>query len=333
MILLWSGGGLLCFLFSTVLAVSFGSVNIPLNDIWKVIIHSFYPDVAVDSASQAIIWELRFPRVLLSALIGASLAVAGAVYQGLFQNQLADPYILGISSGSAAGAVLGILIGLGTTGTSLSAFIGASVSLYMVLYLASERHHFTVNRLILAGVIVQSLFGAMVSFCLSISYAQVQTIVYWLLGSFTLATWKQVMITVSFFLPAFLIAIMLSRQLNILSLGDRRATYLGLSVTRLRLILLLVASLLTAVSVSVSGTIGFIGLVVPHMTRHFVGHDHRFLLPSTAIVGAIFTIWVDWISRVVIAPQELPIGVVTAMVGAPFFAFIFKQSRNRRYYA
>ena len=328
---LWTSGWMLCLLLSIGYAVSFGSVQIPFMDVWKVLLHPLYPSMEVDIATQVIIWELRLPRVLLAAFIGALLAVAGVIYQGLFQNPLADPYILGVSSGSAAGAVMGILLGFGAKGTSVFAFMGALLALLMVLYLASEQNHFSVNRLILSGIIIQSFFGAMVSFFLAISYSKVQTMVYWLLGSFSLATWNQFFIASFFFVMGFGIAILLSRQLNVLSLGDRSATYLGVSVTRIRLILLLVASFLTAISVSVSGTIGFIGLVVPHLTRLFVGYDHRYLLPSAAFVGAIFTIWMDWISRVVIAPQELPIGVITAMIGAPFFALIFRRSKNGKY--
>lgn len=324
--LIWSGGGILCFLLSIGYAVSFGSVDIPLFDVWKVILRPFYP-FAIDPATQVIIWELRLPRVMLSALIGASLAVAGVIYQGVFRNHLADPYILGISSGSAFGAIIGIVLGLGSKGISFFAFVGSLIALLLVLSLASERNHFSVNRLILSGIIIQSFFGAMVSFFLSLSYSKIQTIVYWMLGSFSLSTWNQWLTCLPFFMIGFVIAMLLSRQLNILSLGDRSATYLGISVTRIRLILLLVASLLTAISVSVSGTIGFIGLVVPHLTRMLVGHDHRFLLPSAAITGAIFTIWTDWISRFVIAPQELPIGAVTAIIGAPFFAFIFRRAK------
>lgn len=328
MLLLWSGGGILCFLFSIGFAVSFGSVKIPLIDVWKVMINQIYPFFAIDSATYAIVWELRLPRVILSAVIGSSLAIAGVIFQGLFQNHLADPYLLGISSGSAAGAVMGIILGFTAKWVSLCAFMGASLALLLVLYLAQERNHFSVNRLILSGVVIQSFFGATVSFFLSVSYSKVQTIVYWLLGSFSLADWNHFFSSFPFFMMGFVIVMLLSRQLNILALGDRTATNLGISVTRIRLLLLLVASFLTAVSVSVSGTIGFIGLVIPHITRFFVGSDHRILLPSAATVGAIYTIWADWFSRVVISPQELPIGVVTAMIGAPFFAVILNRVKG-----
>lgn len=327
-VLLWSGGGILCFLFSIGFAVSFGSVQVPLIDVWKVIINQMYPFFSMDPATHAIVWELRLPRVVLSAVIGSSLAVAGVIFQGLFQNELADPYILGISSGSAAGAVLGMILGFTAKAVSLFAFVGAVLALMLVLFLAQEHHRFSVNRLILSGVIIQSFFGAMVSFFLSISYSKVQTIVYWLLGSFSLADWNQFFTSSLFFILGFLMVMLMSRQLNILAIGDRTATNLGISVTRIRLLLLLVASFMTAISVSVSGTIGFIGLVIPHIARFFVGSDHRILLPSAAMVGAIFTIWADWFSRVIISPQELPIGVVTAMIGAPFFAAVLRRTKR-----
>lgn len=322
---LWSGGGILCFLFSVVMAVSLGSVKIPVLEVWQTILSKWLPVFAVDHGIEAIVWELRLPRVLLAALVGAMLSIAGLIFQGLLQNSLADPYILGISSGAAAGAVIAIVIGFSSDGIALFAFGGSLLSLLLVLYLAEEHNRFSVNRLILSGVVIQSFFGAVVSFFLSISYTKVQTIVYWLLGSFSLATWGDVLFASLCLGFSFLIVLMLSRQLNILTLGDQTARYLGISVTRIRLILLAAASLLTAASVSVSGTIGFVGLVIPHMMRLFLGTDHRVLLPATVLCGAVFMIWTDYLSRVVLSPQELSIGVVTAMIGAPFFAFLLKN--------
>lgn len=323
--LLWGGGGILCLLLSVGLAVSFGSVNIPFVDVWNVVINQVYPSFDIDSTTHAIVWELRLPRVMLAAVIGSSLAVAGVIFQGLLQNDLADPYILGISSGSAVGAVIGIVLGFTAKAISLFAFLGATLALLLVFYLT--RNHFSVNRLILSGVVIQSFFGAIVSFFLSMSYSKVQTMIYWLMGSFSLADWNHFLTTFSVFTAGFVMVMLFSKQLNILTLDYQTAMNLGISVTLVRLLLLIVASLLTATSVSVSGTIGFVGLVIPHITRFFVGSDHRFLLPSSAVVGAVFTIWADWFSRVIIAPLELPIGVVTAMIGAPFFAGILIRKR------
>lgn len=326
--LLWSMGGVLCFLSSIVIAVSWGSVKIPLDITWQVILAHFYPLFSMDPSTEAIVWDLRLPRVLLAGLVGASLSVAGVIFQGLLQNSLADPYILGVSSGAAAGAVVAIVIGFAGDGIAVSAFAGACLALLLVLYVAAKHKRFSIHRLILSGVVIQSFFGAIVSFLLSISYENVQTIVFWLLGSFSLAGWQDVSFVALFLCGSLFIAWLLSRQLNIFAFGDISATYLGVSVTKVRLVLLVTASLLTAVSVSVSGTIGFVGLVIPHIMRFFIGIDHRILFPFAALGGAIFMIWADLVSRLVIAPQELSIGVVTAMIGAPFFAFLLKKGGN-----
>lgn len=328
-VLLWGGGGILCFLFSMVIAVSWGSVQIPFWDVWQAIVAKMFPMVfSMDAGTVGIIWEIRLPRVLLAALVGASLAMAGTVFQGMLQNSLADPYLLGVSSGSAVGAIAAIALGLSASMLSLSAFVGACFALIIVLILAQQNKQLTVNRLILSGVVIQSFFGAVVTFLLSVSYTKVQTMVYWLMGSFSAAQWRDVYVALCVLLVGFLITWAFSRQLNILNLGNRSASLLGVAVTRIRLILLITAALITAVSVSVSGMIGFVGLVIPHIARQFIGNDHRVLVPFSVIFGAIFMLWADYLSRVVLAPMELPIGVVTALTGAPFFAYLLRKGKN-----
>lgn len=326
--LLWSGGSVLCFLFCLVVAVSWGSVEISLLKVFQVICNQWFPFFEIDAATQAIIWELRLPRVLLAAVIGAALSVAGVIFQSLLQNHLADPYILGVSSGSACGAVIAIIIGLSQQGVALLAFGGSCLALTCVLYLAKSQSELTIHRIVLSGVVIQSFFGAIVTFFLSTSAEKMQTIVYWLLGSFSLAEWSDVSIAFTLFLIGFFLCFSFSRQLNILALGDQEAKYLGVSVSMIRFILLVMASLLTAVSVSVSGIIGFVGLVIPHIARLIIGTNHLQLLPFSAFCGAVFMMGADCLSRTLFAPQELSIGVVTAMVGAPFFAFLLKRSKK-----
>lgn len=326
--LLWSGGSILCFLFCFAISVAWGSVEVSFSSVFHVMVNQWIPVFNIDAATQAIIWELRLPRVLLAAVVGAALSVAGVIFQSLLQNHLADPYILGVSSGSACGAVIAIVIGLSQNGVALWAFGGSCLALACVLALAKRQNEFTVHRILLSGVVIQSFFGAIVTFFLSTSAEKMQTIVYWLLGSFSLAEWTDVSIAFTLFILGFFLCWGFSRQLNVLSLGDQQAKYLGVSVTTIRLMLLVVASLLTSVSVSVSGTIGFVGLVIPHIARFIIGTHHLQLLPFSAFCGAVFMMGADCISRTLLAPQELSIGVVTAMIGAPFFAFLLKRANR-----
>jgi iron complex transport system permease protein len=335
--MMWGGGLILCLLFTLSLAVSLGSTQIDLTTVWKVIGEKLgmANGSGIAATDVAIIWQLRLPRVLLVALVGAILAIAGVVYQGILQNPLADPYILGVSSGASVGAVLAIVTGwgmalLGSWSLPAFAFAGACVALALVLLLARGRLGLSVISLILSGVVVQSFFAALLTFALSFKPEEMQRIQFWLMGGFSLGDWSQVGAVFPFLLVGFPIVWMLSTDLNLMALGERSAAHLGVNVVKTRVWLLMIASMMTSAAVAVSGMIGFVGLVIPHIMRMLTGADHRSLLPLSALAGAILLLWADCLARTVIAPAELPIGVITAFVGVPFFAFILKQHQRKQ---
>jgi iron complex transport system permease protein len=325
----WGGLFLLTLFLTMSIALSVGSTPIPLKIVWKTLFGLGNIDPAID----AIIWKIRFPRVCIAALVGGSLALAGVIYQSILQNPLADPYILGISSGSAVGAVIAITGGWGAVFLQewqipIFSFLGASLALSCVLFLS--RSTLQVQSLLLSGVVVNAFFAAILTFLLSISQSELARIQYWLMGSFTLRDWDHVL----FMLPVSVIGSFFvwlkSRELNIFMLGTKSAIHIGVSVFRTRLILLIAASLITSIAVSVSGMIGFVGLVIPHFVRLLIRtSDHRYLLPYSFLVGSIFLVGSDALSRVLFEPREIPVGVVTACLGAPIFAILLKRTTSR----
>ena len=330
---LWGGGLLIALILSVSLGVFLGSTDVGFWTVWKVILQhtGLVAGLNMDEADAAIIWELRLPRVLLVGLVGACLATAGVIYQGLLKNHLADPYILGVSSGAAVGAALAIITGWGDRSgwmLPLFAFLGACLALLLVLQLGSGRGASQATSLILAGVVVQAFFSAVLTLAISTSPEEMQRIQFWLMGSFAFRGWQHIGLMLPFFLIGFFVCWRFSRELNLMALGERSAHHLGVHVEKMRIFLLIIASLMTSAAVAVSGMIGFVGLVVPHIMRMLTGADHRFLLPLSALFGASFLIWADGLSRIVLAPQELPIGVVTAFVGAPFFAGILRRHQR-----
>jgi iron complex transport system permease protein len=321
----WGIFFLLTLLFAIGMGLTLGSSSVSAVDVWTALIHPS----KVDPATKAIIWQLRFPRVLVAALVGGSLAIAGVVYQSLLHNPLADPYILGVSSGSAVGAVTAILSGWGVSflydwQVPLFAFCGAIIALSCVLLLTFSK--LQVQSLLLSGVVVNAFFAAILTFLISISGTELPRIQYWLMGSFTLRDWDHVSVVAPFCLLGGLITWLFRWELNIFSLSTESAVYLGVAVSRVRLILLLTASLITSVAVSISGMIGFVGLVIPHLLRLLLrSSDHRYIVPYSVLVGAIFLVVSDTLSRVLFEPREIPIGVITAALGAPAFAFLLRK--------
>ncbi len=335
--ILWSGGLFLALLFSISLGVFLGSTDVGFWTVWKIVLRETgliaLPNI--EEADAAIIWQLRLPRVLLVGLVGAILATAGVVYQGLLKNQLADPYILGVSSGAAVGAVLAIVTGWGTAilldwTLPVFAFAGACLALFLVLRLGKGSGASQATALILAGVVVQAFFSALLTLAISLSPDELQRIQFWLMGSFSFRGWQHIGIVSPFFLAGFLICWWFAQELNLFALGERSAVHLGVHVEKLRVGLLVVASLMTSAAVAVSGMIGFVGLVIPHVMRMTTGADHRLLLPLSALAGASFLIWADILARILMAPAEIPIGVITAFVGAPFFAGILRKHLKSR---
>lgn len=282
-----------------------------------------------DPTHTIIVRDLRLPRMLLAFLIGGGLAVAGAVFQAILRNPLAEPYILGVSGGAATGAVLVLATGIMTAGSWLlpgAAFLGALLAIVLVFGVASSAHkRVDVRVLLLAGVVVGAFFGACISFILAISDAPtVRSAILWMMGSLAGARWENVSIVAVYTLPAVLALVALARPLNALSLGEESAAHLGVEVEGVKRVAYIVASLLTAAGVAVAGVIGFVGLVVPHSIRLLVGPEHRTLLPLSFAAGACFLALADLLARTLMAPGEIPVGVVTAFVGVPFFLVLLR---------
>lgn len=314
-------------------AAAIGSVSVSIGDSWQIVWgHLTGQAIAVDPALDQIVWNFRIPRVLLAALCGAGLAVAGVVLQALVSNPLADPYILGVSAGGSVGAVTVMALGagaLGGLGVSVAAFLGAMVAVALVFLLGQQRGKLNPVRLVLAGVAVSYVFTSITS------YLQLQTepnnmrqIMFWLLGSVAGAHWSQLQVAGIVVIAATVLLSLYGRQLNALVTGDESATALGIDVKRLRLLLIVLTSLVAGVLIAVAGGIGFVGLMVPHLVRLAFGVDHRRLLPLAALVGAIYLVIVDLLSRTVDPPNELPLNILTALFGAPFFIWLMRRDRS-----
>lgn len=287
---------------------------------------------------ELIIWNIRTPRVVLGFLIGASLSLAGAAFQGLLRNPLADPYIIGVSSGASLGAVLVLFFqitiwGLGSFTLPITAIITGFIALALVFgmtHLSSK--NFAVETIILSGVIMTSFMSAVVSLLISLSQREdMSQIMYWLMGNVGMRGWSYVQLLLPFTIVGALLLLMHVRELNALALGEASAEHLGVNVRRKKALILIGASLLTGASVAVSGAIGFVGLVIPHLVRLVTGPDHRHVLPLSMLIGGSYLVLADLVARTIISPRELPIGVITALIGAPVFAFLLiRQQAGRR---
>jgi iron complex transport system permease protein len=329
------GAALVVALVAAVLvAVSVGTVTLPVGDVWRIVLAHLRGDSSdADPLQDQIVWSIRTPRVLLAAVVGAALATAGVALQGLVRNPLADPYVLGISSGASLGAVLVLgfgsaaVAGLSVTG---AAFAGALASLVAVFLLAQRSGQLTDNRLVLAGVALGYLTMAGTSLVqLRSDPSEIRGILFWLMGSVAGASWEQLQLPTAAMVVCMLALTFRARDLNALAVGDDDAAALGVDVHRLRIGLLVVSSVLTAVAVAVAGGIGFVGLMVPHAVRLVAGADHRRLLPLSALTGAVFLVLVDLAGRVVDRPNEYPITVFTAAIGAPFFLWLLRAGPGR----
>ncbi|GIQ67731.1 iron ABC transporter permease [Xylanibacillus composti] len=289
-------------------------------------------------SQELIIWNIRAPRVVLGLLIGASLSLAGAAFQGLLRNPLADPYIIGVSSGASLGAVLVLffqftLWGLGSFSLPVMAILGGFVALVLVFGMTHlSSRNFAVETIILSGVIMTSFMSAIVSLIIALSQREdMSQILYWLMGNVGMRGWSYAQLLLPFSIIGALLLLMHVRELNALALGEASAEHLGVSVRRKKVMILLGASLLTGASVAVSGAIGFVGLVIPHLVRLVTGPDHRHVLPLSMLIGGAYLVLADLLARTIIAPRELPIGVITALIGAPVFAFLLiRQQAGRR---
>ncbi|MFI7164898.1 MULTISPECIES: FecCD family ABC transporter permease [Rhodococcus] len=318
---------------SAAVAITLGPAGLSVGEVASIVVGHLGGTAAdVTPIRDGIVWDLRLPRTLLAALCGAGLGLCGAIMQSLLRNPLADPFVLGISSGASTGAVLIVILGVGSgvIGLSSGAFIGAVISFALVLLLAHAAGG-TPDRVILAGVAATQLFSALTSFIVITSADPEQTrgVMFWLLGSLGGADWLDVALCAAVVAVGLVVCLTHSRALDAFAFGEDAASSLGVNVWRVRVTLLLATALMTAVIVSVAGAIGFVGLVLPHAARALVGPSHRRLLPASALIGSIFLVWVDAVARTAIAPQELPAGVVTALVGVPAFAVILWRRKAR----
>ncbi|WP_419962533.1 FecCD family ABC transporter permease [Psychrobacillus sp. BM2] len=308
------------------LGVSVGSVKVPISTLW---------DTGADPIATNIVWKIRMPRVVLAGLVGASLAIAGAAFQGLLKNPLADPYTLGVSSGASVGAVATLFFGisvpfLGIYTLPVFSMIGALVTMLLVITFAKlVDRAMKMETIILTGIIFSSFLGSVISLMIALTGEELRQIIGWLLGSVSMRGWSFVQMALPFVVIGTFLLWLNRRELNAMLFGEERAKHLGVNVKQRKMMILIGGSMLTGTAVAVSGTIGFVGLVVPHMTRLLFGSDNRHVLPLSFINGAALLIICDLVSRTIISPTELPIGVITAFIGAPVFAFIFFRQRKK----
>jgi len=320
--------GSLVILGVSIACLNFGVVSIHSKDIFSLLLNG-----AQNHTKSLIIWQLRIPRIILGVLTGAALSTVGGAFQGILRNPLADPYILGVSAGAALGACIGIAFQyitgyLTASYLPLFAFGGAMLSLFLVYKSSKISYSANSTGLLLAGVAITFLFSALITVLLALSKRELHSMVFWLMGDLSAANWKKINIIA---LPVIIGNITLffsSLDLNALSLGEEEAMHLGINTGKLRIRIFLIGSIIVATVVSFTGLIGFVGLIIPHISRLLVGPDHRIMLPIAAFLGGTFLIICDVIARILIAPTEIPIGAITAVIGAPLFIFLLRR-KNR----
>ncbi|WP_216215033.1 FecCD family ABC transporter permease [Amycolatopsis aidingensis] len=326
--------GLATLLGTIAVAITIGPADIGVGDVWSTVsVHTRLGEAAtaISPIRDGIVWNLRLPRALLAAGCGAGLAVCGVVMQSLLRNPLADPFVLGVSSGASTGAVVVIILGVGggVLSTSGGAFVGAVCSFGLVLLLSHILGGAT-DRVVLSGVAAMQLFSALTSFIVltSADAETTRSVLFWLLGSLGGARWADVWLCLAVLVVALAVCAGHARTLDVFAFGQETAAALGVAVLRTRLLLLCVTALLTAALVSAAGAIGFVGLVLPHAVRAVTGPAHGRLLPVAALAGAVFLVWVDTLARTILDPQEVPVGVVTSLIGVPAFVLILYRTRR-----
>ena len=332
---LWVIFFLFIIAMSVVISVSNGQANISFFDVIQILIHKIshgmFGDIkGLPMSSVNIIWFIRMPRILLAIFVGLGLALCGTVMQAVVQNPLADPYILGVSSGSSLGATFAILVGFGSSsivsqfGLGIGAFMGAMIATIAVLTLSSIGGRMTSVKLVLSGSVVSSFLIAISNLVvyLAANSEGIKNVQFWLMGSLASASWSKLALVILPVLFVFGFLLTQTRVLNVMLLGDEAAITLGISLGRYRQLYMALTALVTGLLVANSGMIGFVGLIIPHIVRGLFGSDHKVILPLTAVCGALFMIWADLVSRVLIRDVELPIGIITAMIGAPLFIYI-----------
>ena len=333
---------ILLFISSIILGISFGAVDIPPYDVYRVFLYKVFGikignlDEILNSTLFDIIWGVRMPRVLLGAFAGMALAMVGVIMQATIQNPLGDPYILGLSSGASLGATFSILIGfsgvLSSFGAPLGAFLGALIASIFVYFLAKIGGRITPFKMILAGMVISSICSSLTSLIIFLSKDNegIRTVNFWMMGSLAGAEWSNIILPIAISVIPLIYFFTQYRNLNLMVLGDETSITLGLNIEKHRKIYMILSSLITGVIVSVCGTIGFVGIMIPHIVRLIFGTDHKTLLPFSALVGAIFLIWADIIARCAITNMELPIGIITSVIGAPFLLWLMVKGTGEK---
>jgi iron complex transport system permease protein len=334
---------LIVFIVVLILSLNLGSADISFTDILKILARRFplidnmVEPYNIPVSDETIILRLRLPRVLCGAIVGASLATAGVIYQGIFRNPMADPYVIGSMSGASLGAALVLVLGigisiLGVNTLQVLAFVGSLSTVLIVYSIAKTGSRVPVTMLLLTGVAVTYFQSAIVTFLQTIATDQIlHGLTFWLIGSLSATeSWDNVWSVFPFLIIGFTLSYFYARDLNLLALGEDQAQHLGVEIEKVKRILLIAATLMTAAAVSVSGLIGFVGLIIPHLTRVVIGPDHRILLPTSAIIGASFLMTSDAVARVIMGSGEAPVGVITALAGGPFFIYLLRR-RKRGY--
>ena len=318
------------------LAGSLGAVAIPFPTVVQILL-SRLPGLPIDSdwpaSWETIIWDIRLPRLLLAGLVGASLAMSGATYQGIFRNPLADPYLIGVAAGAGLGATIILVSPVEASAYRISvlplaALCGALVAVTVAYFLARVGQTVPATTLILSGVAIAALASALSSFIMLTGRQDLRIVFSWIMGSFNTSSWEKMLMVVPYLIPSALVIFWHARVLNVLQLDEEQAQQLGINVERVKLLLIAAASLATAAAVSVSGLIGFVGLIVPHAVRLLWGPDFRLLLPLSFLLGGAFLVLADLLARTVVSPAELPVGIITAFCGAPFFLYLLRQRKR-----
>jgi cobalamin transport system permease protein len=315
-----------------ILSMAIGSVFIPPSELWRVL-----TGVASDETFRTILLNIRLPRTVLIALVGAALAGSGATYQGLFRNPLADPYLIGVASGAGLGAIAAMSLNwpytmLGLLAVPLAAFIASLLTVYLVYTFAHIGRTVPTTNLILAGVAVSSFATAITTFLMLRSTGEVRRALGWLLGGVSLVGWDVTLALIPYLAIGMTMLVLTGYALNLLQFGDDQAAQMGLNVRQAKFMIIIAASLVTAAAVSFAGIIGFVGLVVPHIVRIWWGVDYRRLIPLSILGGASVLLFADVLARIVLAPQELPVGIVTALAGAPFFLWVLRRAKNQGFW-
>lgn len=332
---------LVILVFLMLFFITLGSVKIPLNETVRIVLSKIrYLDSIIDISNVKesnifIVLSIRLPRILLATLVGSVLAVVGSSYQAIFKNPMADPYVMGVSSGAAFGATVGILLKLnvgllGFGATSILAFAGALITTFIVYNLARIGNKISTTSILLAGIVMNAILSSGISIMMIFNHDELARIVNWTMGSFNSASWEQIGVIIIPIALGLVFLISLSREMNAIVLGEEDAQNIGVNVERVKKVILITASLLSACVVSVSGIIGFVGIIVPHLFRIIFGSDHKVILPVSAIGGGIFLLVSDTLARTIVPGVEIPVGVITSLFGGPFFLYLLKKSKSRK---